>query len=337
MRSAVFKFMSSNTDGGLIRSASECTVLRARNASRISIAAPSDFVCSKSSPAALVPGAFPYCLDFLRARAVYVTGVDPQGVQGAPFYYLHLRQHARRVLNVPIDHAFVSTTAAEQPVFLFSPGRCGSTLLSRVLFETGIPSVSEPDFYTQMASWFWSRPFNPLAARYRRAMWTMSEDLSAALGAVPVVKLRAQCTRAPELFVPNPATRTIALFRRFESWARSTAQVFGNGPAKAVRKYMSALQCYAWLTTHSRCLLVRYEDWLSDPGPAAGKLGDFLGHNLCPQAADRALQTHSQQNTPLIHRILPGWQAKWEGAMALWQSPRLVTARRRLEIPDVWD
>ena len=168
------------------------------------------------------------------------------------------------------------TAAAEQPVFLFSPGRCGSTLLSRVLFETGIPSVSEPDFYTQMASWFWSRPFNPLAARYRRAMWTMSADLSAALGAVPVVKLRAECARAPELLVRQPAARTIVLFRRFESWSRSTTRVFGNGPGKTVRKYMNALCCYAWLTRHSRCLLVRYEDWLSDPRVAARAVGDFL-------------------------------------------------------------
>jgi hypothetical protein len=83
--------------------------------------------------------------------------------------------------------------------------------------------------------------------------------------------------------------------------------------------------------------LVRYEDWLSDPGPAAGALGDFLGRPIGPEAVSHAFQAHSQEGTPLIQRVRPGWQAKWDGAMALWRSPRLVTARRRLEIPDVWD
>jgi hypothetical protein len=66
-------------------------------------------------------------------------------------------------------------------------------------------------------------------------------------------------------------------------------------------------------------------------------VGDFLGLPISPEAVDRACQVHSQVGTPLIDRIRPGWEAKWAGAMALWQSPRLVTARRRLEIPDVWD
>lgn len=295
-------------------------------------------MCSKGVPATLSSRALPYCLDFLRAAAIYVAEADVRAVQAAPFYYLYLRRHAHRVLRVPLDHAFVSRPATvEHPVFLFSPGRCGSTLMSQVLFEAGIPSVSEPDFYTQMASWFWSRPFNPLAPRYRQAMWAMSADLSAALGAVPVVKLRAECARAPELFVPNRAARTIVLFRRFENWSRSTTRVFGNGPGKTVGKYMTALRCYAWLARHSRCLLVRYEDWLSDPCFAARALGDFLERPISPEAVDRACRVHSQEGTPLIDRVRPGWEAKWGGAMALWQSPRLVTARQRLDIPNVWD
>ena len=38
------------------------------------------------------------------------------------------------------------------PILLFSPGRCGSTLLSQLLFDGGISNVSEPDFYTQLTS-----------------------------------------------------------------------------------------------------------------------------------------------------------------------------------------
>jgi hypothetical protein len=307
--------------------------LRTRNASRISIASPGDFVLRRSVSEMPPRSLYPYCMDFMQGRALYVADLDAKAVQGAPFYYLYLRQHARRVLSVPIK----TGGGGEDPVFLFSPGRCGSTLLSRVLFEAGIASVSEPDFYTQMASWFWSRRSNLVAVRYREAMWAMSRDLIAALGAVPVVKLRAECARAPELFVRDPAAPAIVMTRRFETWSRSTAQAFGAGPEKAVQKYWAALKCFAWLRRHRRCFLVRYEDWLADPAAAAAGLGEFLGRPICSEAVRRAVGTHSQAGTPLEHRRRSDWEAKWRGALQLWQTPRLVTARDRLDLPNVWD
>ncbi len=264
--------------------------------------------------------------------------MDPAGVQVAPFYYLHLRQRAERLVSLPIEYGSISSaTPPSDPVFLFSPGRCGSTMLSRVLAEAGVASVSEPDFYTQMASAFWSSPFNPLRAPFLSAMWNMSDDLSAALGAVPVVKLRAECARAPELFVRERRARTLVMFRRFEDWARSTAQVFGAGPGKAIRKYLAAARCYARLNRISHCLPLRYEDWTDDPAKAGAELGRFLGVTIAPEAVRKAMAGNSQRGTPLSGRSRSGWPAKFDAAMRLWQSPRLVGARARLEVPNFWD
>ncbi len=264
--------------------------------------------------------------------------MDTAGVQSAPFYYLHLRQKAERLISVPIEHGRISRgTSRGDPVFLFSPGRCGSTMLSRVLAEARIASASEPDFYTQMASVFWSSPFNPARAPFLRAMWNMSDDLSATFGAAPVVKLRAECARAPELFVRTHGARTLVMFRRFEDWARSTAEVFGAGPGKAVRKYLAAMRCYARLSRISHCLVLRYEEWTGDTAAAAAGLATFLGVIIPPEAVRRAMSGNSQQGTPLSGRSRPGWPAKFDAAMRLWQSPRLVSARARLEVPNLWD
>lgn len=310
-----------------------------RNASRISIAAPGDFVCNKArsiveSDAFL----FPYCFDFFRRRALYVRQTDAQAVQDAPFYYLHLRRTAEQIVSVPVGYgAITKTTSAPDPVFLFSPGRVGSTLISRVLAEAKIPSVSEPDFYTQLAHPLFRAMPATLRKPFEEAMWDLGADLSAALGASPVVKLRAECARTPELFVRGMDNRTIVLFRGFESWARSTTQTFGAGPEKAVRKYLTALRCFETLSRTSRCHLMRYEDWVTQPEASGDALAKFLGITLDPEAVRRALSAHSQEGTPLKNREKQGWQEKWQGAMALWRSPAVARVRAGFDIPPIWD
>lgn len=310
-----------------------------RFSNSIALASADDFVTKQRSGENELPQtALPYCFDFLHRRAIYVSGADVGAAQQAPFYYLYLRRHAQNLLSVPIELGSIAKRRpAYDPIFLFSPGRCGSTLLSRVLFEAGIRSVSEPDFYTQMASYFWSSRFNPARGPFVDAMWNLSGDLSAALGGVPVVKLRAECAKAPELFIRNPEARSLVMFRGFEAWARSTTRVFGASSGKTVRKYLTALRCYAALRNRSLCHALRYEDWLTDPAGSADALGRFLGAPIPPGAVSRAGGTNSQDGTPLEGRSRVAWQAKFDGALRLWYSPRLVSARRRLDIPNVWD
>lgn len=324
------------SNAGVVRSVLQLEVLERRNADRIAIASPRDFATTQTAPDG-PDTALPYCIDFPRRRALYVLGVEPEEAQAAPFYYLYLRRHARRLLSVPIEHApLMRRSPAADPVFLFSPGRCGSTLLSRMLAEAGVASVSEPDFYTQMGTPFWTTPLNPARDIFRDAMWKMSGDLTAALGGVPVVKLRAECARAPEQFVRQANSRTLVMFRGFEDWARSTARVFGAGPRKAVRKYRAALECYARLSRISSCHLLRYEDLVNRPADVAADLARFLSVTIPMGAVQKVAASHSQEGTPLAGRARPGWEAKFDAAMRLWHSPRLVSAREKLEIPDVW-
>lgn len=327
---------------GLARSIVEMPVLDRRRTDRISIASRGDFVCGRARSVGEMPrGAFPYCFDFIRTRIIYVCDVDARAVQAAPFYYLHLRRTARTLLSVPLAHGPIRRVRpAHDPVFVFSPGRCGSTLVSRILFEAGIPSVSEVDFFTQMSSVFWSNPHNPLREPFRRAMWDLTSDLTADLAGVPVVKLRAECCRAPELFVRDPAARSLVMFRSFESWARSTARAFNAGPRKAVKKYLRALSCYAFLERNSACHLLRYEDLVADPLAACERLARFLNVSIPVEAVLRAKQGDSQDGTPLepgLRRPSDGREARFDATMRLWRSRRLVSARARLDVRNVWD
>jgi hypothetical protein len=317
------------------RAVIQVPVIQSRRTDRIAIAQANDFVRGKASPSrGGAADAVPYCFDFLRARTIYVRGVNVRALQEAPFYYLYLRRNARSILSVPLEHGPLSGAAGGDPVFLFSPGRCGSTLLSRILFHAGIAAVSEPDFYTQMSTAFWSSRLNPLRAPFAGAMWAMTADLCAVLGASPVVKLRAESCRAPDLFLRDRHAHTLVMLRPFEDWARSTARVFVPGPGKAVRKYMRALCSFAYLRANSRCHMVRYEGLMSDPEAECAALGAFLGSPIAMDAVRRAMAADAQNDTPLEQRSLPGWEAKFDAAMRLWRSPRLVTARARLGLPD---
>jgi hypothetical protein len=316
-------------------------VRAARRTERISISSPGDFRLGAKTPVAGAPEVvLPYCLDFLRRRSVYVGGVDPQGAQSAPFYYLYLRREARSVVSVPWEFGPLAEQSVHAPVFLFSPGRCGSTLLSAILSAAGTPNVSEPDFYTQATTALAANPFNPLGRTMQQAVWNLGADLAAALdpAAPPVVKLRAESCRAPDLLWQPLERRTLFMTRGFESWARSTGRAFRNGPHKTVRKYLSAMTCYAWLRRYSECHLLHYEDLLAAPLDTTQALAGFLRRDIAAAAVASTMKEDSQEGTPLgqgVRTDQPGWEKRFDATMALWNSDRVRRVRGRLGVDEL--
>jgi hypothetical protein len=318
-------------------------VRRARRTNRISISGPHDFACGARTAFAGAASSgeilLPYCLDAARKRSLYIAGADAAAAQAAPFYYLHLRRTAKRLVSVPWEMTPLSGKAGASPILVFSPGRVGSTLLSAILVEAGIANVSEPDFYTQATTSFAAGPFNPRRHSMAKAARDLGRDLAAAIGeGGPVVaKLRAECCRAPQLIVEGERPKTVFMTRAFEPWARSTGRVFRAGPARAVAKYLQSLAAYDWLLRHTDCHLVLYDELVSDPGSRCTALGRFLGRDISPDAAARALASDSQQGTPLEQEARPpraGWEKTLEDTLALWRSDKLRRRREKLPLYD---
>lgn len=312
----------------------------ARRTERISIASPSDFALGAGHPIepgeASSLGLLPYCLDIVRRRSVYVGGVDVREAQGAPFYYLYLRRNARLVVTIPWQAGELSQNSGRAPVLLFSPGRCGSTLLSRILFEAGIANVSEPDFYTQATSRWAASAINPLRSTIRRAVHAMGGDLCQALapsGSV-VAKLRAESCRAPALLADPRERRVLFMTRNFADWARSTERTFRNAPAKMIGKYFTALSCYDFLRRNGDCHLIRYEDLNTDPQAVCRDLATFLGHEISATAIDAAMKKDSQEGTPLAQGRRDEThdsERRLAKTLALWNSDKVKRMRGRLD------
>src|SRR5258706_1454598 len=312
-------------------------VLRALRTERIAIASPGDFV--RGPARAFEPGSapglpLPYCLDILRRRSLYVIGSTAEEARVAPFYYLQLRRSARDMVSVPWeDCPLDKSDRAAEAVAVFSPGRVGSTLLSRALAHSGVGSVSEPDFFTQATAQVWSNALNPARQTIRRAVGGLTHDLAASLGheGLLVIKLRAECCRAPDMVLANGRPRTIFLIRDFESWAASTIRVFRASPRNTVARYLRALRCYAWLSANTRCHLLRYTDLLSNDVKTRAGLARFLGHVISREAFAEAMEEQSQSGTPLEEARRPapsGFEQMFDGTIALWNSQSLRKVRR---------
>lgn len=96
-----------------------------------------------------------YCLDYCSRQALLVELPEGCDVSLAPFVYTEQYTKARRVVLLPFDQLIATSSRLQQPsqlAFLFSTGRCGSTLASRILAKLPeVWSLSEPDCYTNIA------------------------------------------------------------------------------------------------------------------------------------------------------------------------------------------
>jgi hypothetical protein len=76
--------------------------------------------------------ALPCLIDPTHARTLYAIGLDPKKVREAPFAGLFAKQEAAEVLLVPWEFGAINRPRIQiDPIYVFSSGRCGSTLVIR--------------------------------------------------------------------------------------------------------------------------------------------------------------------------------------------------------------
>ncbi len=115
-----------------------------------------DFECTAVASPTQLPSTRTslYGLDPQRRTAAFVETSDP--VDGAPFVYQAQRRTATRIHHVAYED--LATLAEARPgcravAWLYSVGRCGSTLLARLLSHgSGLTTLSEPDVFTQLSN-----------------------------------------------------------------------------------------------------------------------------------------------------------------------------------------
>jgi len=217
----------------------------------------------------------PLCVDWRATRLVYGRWDAGPAMTDVPFLYQHQRRHVQMQAEVPFEQ-LDGRKAIEQmtPTFLFSIGRCGSTLLSRLLAAAGEQAISEPDVLTSVAH-FDDENERAAAEGWRRTVvQACVAAFAPSCGRAPVIKLRARCNLAVDVFLEAaPHALYVFMCRDRNEWARSNLRAFGESGAALADLLKASLEAFARMHRAGvRPVLVWYEDLLADPVGALDRI-----------------------------------------------------------------
>jgi len=255
----------------------------------------------------------PYCIDFKKRSIIYIAKYDIDKGIKAPFLYSHERENADYLLetnfeNIPLAKNIKNFKA---PRFVFSPGRCGSTLLSKICQTAKHTSLSEPDFYTQLANINLSAvKISP--ADIQRLILFLTTDLLNGSNSThdgAIIKLRSECCARPNIFIfPNVQQHSIFLIRHFIPWAKSVVLNFGKRNPNIfnhlANKYQQSLNSFDFLSKKTECHLLTYEEIISPNTRRAMSLSKAFGFDISEENITDALKEHSQKGTSLADNTL---------------------------------
>ena len=275
------------------------------------VAAPEDFTLAptsvRSSPN-LPPHALAYCADFGAERVLF-THHDParsQSLFAAPFLFVEQLRSASSVTAVPFERLaeLGLVEAGMRPMMVFSPGRTGSTLLTKLLAAAGLGCASEPDMLTQIA-------------RTDTAVWAdlppdMDRLLAAAcigalcrvLGVGAAIKLRGWCNARPLAMVQGfPACRVLFMLRGMTGWVLSRHRVFGESADAVAAELLRALDALDTLAAEKIAVeILWYETLAVEPEAALARLGARVPALLLAQI----MQQDAQEGSWIARRIVAG-------------------------------
>ncbi|MGB3510901.1 MAG: sulfotransferase [Microcoleaceae cyanobacterium] len=174
-----------------------------------------------------------YCLDAQNQRAIFVeTPLDIDLSQG-PFFYHAQYHHAQKLIAVPlaeIPQLIEEIEPIKNLVIIYSVGRCGSTLLSKVFNQVdNVLSLSEPDVFSQIVGMRNPDGSNDdeIAQLLKLCIYLVGKPNVTGKSSCCVIKLRSFCIELGELIHHIfPDAKVIFLYRNLEDVVKSSMRSF---------------------------------------------------------------------------------------------------------------
>ncbi len=259
-----------------------------------------------------------YGLDFTNSRAVFVETSPDIDLSQAPFYFVTQYEKAERVLTISFDTllqlARLVTVDDSRLVFIYSVGRCGSTLASQIFAQIpGVINISEPGALTLLVVARNSKAYNEeyLVALLKAAICLLCKT---AAETAWVIKGRSFDIELGDwLHKLYPQAKNLFLYRHAETWLQSGLRAYTHSiertdeehraREKQRREYLGSLVpaiaqydpnkplshtgllALMWLSAMERyvqysrmgieMLAIRYSSWRSAPHETAEAMLDY--------------------------------------------------------------
>lgn len=174
-----------------------------------------------------------YCLDPQNQRAIFVETPSDIDLSQAPFYYLAQYEHAQKLIAVPLKELPLLVSQIEpfeQLIMIYSVGRCGSTLLSKVFNQVdSVLSLSEPDVFSQIVGMRNPDKSNDeeVIGLLKACIYLQSKPTPQGKFSFSAIKLRSFAIALGDLiYRAFPEAKSIFLYRNAEDVIKSSIRSF---------------------------------------------------------------------------------------------------------------
>ncbi len=318
---------------------------RNRDPKALAVVRADDFECEPSGTLSVDdvvgnPRLSPYALDPERERVLFVETPPDGSFLTRPFLYQAQANLATRLVALPYPLFFEwgeRCPPADGVVMFYSVGRCGSTLLSKLLHaSSSIVSLSEPDVYSQIDAALWARELAPdLARRLIRATvrFSWTPDLKPGARCL-VIKTRYEIPSIVDAVRQEfPSSHAFFMYRNAEAvissfyflrrqFPHAVDRLLGRlraiagvqGRSDVVEAVFRAhghlgLEVLQWAWSVDQYLelrdagrdivAVRYEDLTANPDRVMRQLLERWGLTWDPSVTNAVMSEDSQQGTAL--------------------------------------
>jgi hypothetical protein len=209
-------------------------ILRRRRSPDVAVVDVADFRLSPGAPVEerrLLddPDLSLYCFDLKARTALFVATPPEVDLTARPFLYQAQFALATEAVTVPLDLLARLAERATKPrrlAFLYGVGRCGSTLLQRMLRHLpGVTSVSEPDALTQLTELAFADGSGDDEIS-RLAALAMPFFVRRPMDCLVVKPRSFTFELAPQLRAAFPAARALFMYRDAEAVVASFLQLW---------------------------------------------------------------------------------------------------------------
>lgn len=175
-----------------------------------------------------------YCLDPQNQRLIFVETPLEIDLSKAPFFYEAQYEYAKRLFAVPFEDINQLVEEIGEPieklVLIYSVGRCGSTLLSKVFNQVDtVLSLSEPDIFSQLLGI--RNPDgsndNEVTALLRSCIYLVCKPTLKGKSSCCVLKFRSIVIELGDLlYQAFPNAKVVFLYRNAEAVVKSSIRAF---------------------------------------------------------------------------------------------------------------